>query len=175
MLEIKMTDAHYAEGQKYNVGEKVVFKTGKAEKEHISLTPIKEGRAVVEFHTTEEFMVSPEPYTYYCVVAEITKDRKMKTVRLARRVTHLHDGTGEHTEFPEDEPPFAIFTPNILPWPDTHKQSGRDDGKIFYETYVINSYNVPFTPLLGTACHWEYTSKDLQTGFGVHDGKKKSE
>jgi hypothetical protein len=49
-------------------------------------------------------------------------------------------------DYPEDESPFGVFEPHVFQWKDWFS----------FETYIIQSYNAPFTPLLGVACAWDW-------------------
>ena len=176
MKEIKMIDAHYENGQKYEVGERVTFRTGKTSKDKIALHPLDEsGNCALEFHIEEGFIVDDEPYTYYCIVAKVNDEGKMTSVRLVRRVKQMSGGMGEHKDFPETDHPFNLFMPKILPWNDPLNASHRGDGLIFYETYVIHSFNTPDTPLLGATCTWEYTDRDMDAELWLEKLREQKE
>ncbi len=134
------------EDQKWKVGDKLVFHTGRATKEQISLTQMTDGLVGINFHVPKEFEVEREPYTYICVVTEINAKDKIDSVRLVRKYIDTKDGMSQVIEYPEDDHPFKLFAPFVFHWRDL----------FFFETYVIYSLDIPFTPLMGVACAWDY-------------------
>ena len=157
---------------KWKVGDNVVFHTGQCSKEEIELIQLDPERCGIQFHVKDGFEVKREPYTYICKVLEVDRNNKVELVQLVRKLTYFPDETVSVRDMADDYPPIKLFMPFVFPW--SKDLSGKQYN---FETYVIHSINTDFTPLLGAACLWLYTDKDLrekekEEGFKMHNGGK---
>jgi hypothetical protein len=148
LRKIKLKEIeNYSLETKYSVGDKILFLTGKTDKEKISLTNLISDEAIdaINFNTGENFVVEYQPYLYYCEVLKINESGKPVLVKLIRRAEERSKNRIFAITDYEDEK-INIYSPQPFNW---------HDGKA-YETYVIRSNNMPFTPLMGIACRWEW-------------------
>jgi hypothetical protein len=135
---------NFSADHKWEIGDKIVCLCGKAAKENIQLERLHGDSDIIRFKLDKDFVVEEQPYVYFCEVRHLSPAGKVSGVKLVRSIQKLPFGNMGMLDYADEI--FDIYSPNLFKW-----YNGN-----LYETYIVRSFNAPFTPLMGIACKWEW-------------------